>query len=169
MSFAEVSSASSAVIENLTTLIEGATVVAIYLPIENELDLTAISIDGVTWVSPRVTSRNSMEFADISSPRVEGAFGIEEPTGVAIDNEQIDWLVVPGLAFDRTGHRLGFGAGYYDQWLEKNHHDGRPQVVGVAMEWQIQESIPAESHDVRMGYIVTEQQCIVCNKEEQDG
>lgn len=89
-----------------------------------------------------------------------GAFGILEPTKLEnrVDPEELDLVIVPGVAFDRKGHRLGFGAGYYDRFLPKL----RPGVkkIAVAFEVQLVDSVPAEEHDIRMDAILTEEQLI---------
>lgn len=89
-----------------------------------------------------------------------GALGILEPTKLEnrVDPEELDLVIVPGVAFDRKGHRLGFGAGYYDRFLPKL----RPGVkkIAVAFEVQLVDSVPAEEHDIRMDAILTEEQLI---------
>jgi 5-formyltetrahydrofolate cyclo-ligase len=84
-----------------------------------------------------------------------GTFGILEPAGEkGISPEEIDLVVVPGVAFDKRGNRMGYGAGYYDSFLPKL----RPEVkkVAVAFEIQVTDSLPAEEHDVKMDLIITE-------------
>ncbi|TYP54196.1 5-formyltetrahydrofolate cyclo-ligase [Thermosediminibacter litoriperuensis] len=86
---------------------------------------------------------------------VPGTFGILEPEkDDGLDPEVIDLVVVPGVAFDRRGYRLGYGAGYYDGFLPRL----RPEVkkIALAFELQLTEYIPAEKHDIRMDAIVTE-------------
>lgn len=92
---------------------------------------------------------------------VPGPFGIPEPTPDARVPVAIDALgavVVPGLAFDPQGNRLGWGAGYYDRLLA-GLRPGIP-VVALAFECQIVPAIPSLGHDVRMSAIVTEQRVI---------
>lgn len=95
------------------------------------------------------------------STLVPGPFGIPEPAPearVPVPIDSLDMVVVPGLAFDPYGCRLGWGAGYYDRLLAGI----RPQtpIVGLAFECQIVPSIPFLAHDVRMSAIVTEQRVI---------
>lgn len=95
------------------------------------------------------------------SALVPGPFGIPEPhpdTRVPVEVESLGLVVVPGLAFDPYGHRLGWGAGYYDRLLAGI----RPQIpiVALAFECQIVPTIPCLPHDVRMSAIVTEQRVI---------
>lgn len=64
----------------------------------------------------------------------------------------LDLIVVPGIAFDKRGYRIGFGKGYYDRFLS----DYTGIKVGFAYDFQVLESIPHESWDIAMNYIVTE-------------
>lgn len=105
-------------------------------------------IDGDTLLLKRFTAPDEM------SPC---RYGILEPSGAAVDPERVDMLIVPGLAFDRRGNRLGRGKGYYDRLLA-----GTSAVkVGVCFECQLFDGIPAESHDVRMDAVITENSLIL--------
>ncbi len=82
-----------------------------------------------------------------------GTYGIEEPTGeLFTDYAVIDFIAVPGVAFDRNGNRLGRGKGYYDRLLPRI-----PQAykVGICFTFQIVEEVPAEPFDIRMDEIIT--------------
>ena len=80
-----------------------------------------------------------------------GAFHIAEPTGKAFtDYAAIDLAIVPGVAFDREGNRLGRGKGYYDRLLPRL----KAYKIGLCFPFQLVESIPAEAHDVRMDEII---------------
>lgn len=72
--------------------------------------------------------------------------------------QDIQLMVLPGVAFDVNGHRLGYGAGYYDKLLEIEAD--RPFLVALAFELQIVEFIPVGSHDVRVDMIITENRII---------
>ena len=87
---------------------------------------------------------------------VPGPFGIGEPAGDPVALASIDLLVVPGLAFDRAGRRLGYGAGYYDRLLET--YTGK--VVGLAYSLQLVSEVPVDRHDRSVDMIVTEHACI---------
>lgn len=82
-----------------------------------------------------------------------GSYGIEEPTGELItDYSSIDFIAVPGVAFDRHGNRLGRGKGYYDRLLP---HIPSAYKVGICFPFQIVEEVPADTFDVRMDEIIT--------------
>jgi 5-formyltetrahydrofolate cyclo-ligase len=112
---------------------------------------------GVQISLPRVTGPGRMEFCMVNdwdelSP---GAFGIDEPTGPAVDHSSIQVFLVPGLAFDRRGGRLGFGMGYYDRALPPV---GEALAIGVCHHWQlVDQELPTESHDRPMDLIVSDQ------------
>lgn len=79
-------------------------------------------------------------------------FGIGEPTGpVWTDLEAVELIVVPGVAFDRMGNRMGRGRGFYDRLLKST-----PQAVkvGVAYGFQLLDEIPVEPHDVKMNAVI---------------
>ncbi|MBI2549748.1 5-formyltetrahydrofolate cyclo-ligase [Candidatus Woesearchaeota archaeon] len=101
------------------------------------------------------------EIRDYSSDLKPGAFGIMEPKRrSAVDEEEIDVVIVPGVAFDKDGHRLGYGLGYYDKLL---HRLAKAAEIGLAYDFQVVEKLPRESHDRPMDAIVTESRVIRCN------
>ncbi len=93
----------------------------------------------------------------------EGAFGIlepqEKPESRAMPGE-IDLAIVPGVSFDRRGHRIGYGMGYYDSLLSKM----KCPKVGLAYDVQIVPHVPDEPHDVAVDKVVTETEVIDCRK-----
>lgn len=91
-----------------------------------------------------------------------GHMGIPEPPGGReIKVEDIHMLVIPGLAFDTTGARIGFGGGYYDRLLHRIK--GKRVIAALAFEAQIFDKIPDEPHDIPVDYIITEQRTIDCH------
>jgi len=147
------------VIEKLKKLKEfqRAQTVMLYYPTKGEVDLRPLMeevLENKILLLPRVTFDNqllALEVKNLNSLR-EGAFGIYEPIGGKIFKpEKIDFIAVPGVAFDRKLNRLGMGKGFYDRFL--------PRVkgfkVGVAYDFQLVESIPTEEHDVKVNAVVT--------------
>ena len=81
-------------------------------------------------------------------------YGIEEPTGeLFTDYADIDFIVVPGVAFDRNGNRLGRGKGYYDRLLPRIPSAYK---AGICFPFQLVEEVPAEPFDIRMDEIITQ-------------
>lgn len=87
--------------------------------------------------------------------------GIPEPKpefNRCVPLSAVELMMLPGVAFDIKGHRLGYGAGYYDRLLEDEEY--RPILVALAFEIQIVDDIPVGNHDVRVDKIVTEKRVI---------
>lgn len=83
---------------------------------------------------------------------VIGAYGIAEPIGeLFTDYNSIDLAIIPGVAFDKTGHRLGRGKGYYDKLLP---HISAAKI-GICFPFQLIDEVPAESFDIRMNTVIT--------------
>lgn len=126
---------------------------------------------GLRVLLPRVTdeARGELAFFAIEDPAAleVGAFGILEPSPEARPAAlaEADWVLVPGLAFDRCGGRLGRGAGYYDRalvalpegrWGPSRRPLGRPWILGIGFDAQVVDPVPMEPHDVRLDAVVTE-------------
>ncbi len=123
-------------------------------PCTHELILRTAKTKNV--LLPVVVSETDLElrlFGGEDSMR-QGAFNIYEPTGSAYtDYAKIDLAVIPGVAFDHCGNRLGRGKGYYDRLLEKLKPLGIP-TIGVCFDFQKMPSIPAEPHDIKIDIIL---------------
>jgi 5-formyltetrahydrofolate cyclo-ligase len=139
-----------------------ANVVMFYVDMRNEvMTKTAINkaiAEGKRVVVPRVKKGYGLLAIEIQSLEElsPGTFGVmEPPEKEEIVLKDIDIVVVPGVAFDKNGYRIGYGAGYYDNFLPRLKSDAKK--IAVAFELQLRESIPTESHDVKMDMIITEQ------------
>lgn len=120
---------------------------------------------------PRVENKE-INFYRINSfdMLIKSAYGILEPDinihlkyaeSKAFINRKI--MLLPGLAFDMSGNRIGYGAGYYDRYLARYPHDEWVKI-GLAYDFQITDKINADRYDVPVEYIVTPNQLIVCSK-----
>jgi len=91
-----------------------------------------------------------------------GRYGIPEPdeTCPPLAPGEIDLILVPGVAFDRLGGRVGQGGGYYDRFLP----DTRALRVGVCADFALMEAVPTRAHDQRMDVIITSAEAIICRK-----
>ena len=141
--------------------------VLLYASFRNEADTWGILEDllaqGGTALLPR-TRKSGLEIYEYRGPESlkENALGILDPDPEKCppaDPSAIRLAVVPGVAFDRKGGRLGFGAGYYDRFL--------PLIpsalkVGLCYESQIADSLPTEDTDVPMDYLLTEKGLFNC-------
>ncbi len=87
----------------------------------------------------------------------KGRFGIPEPAEpVFAAEDELDLILVPGVAFDRVGRRVGHGGGFYDRLLPQY----RVSRAGICFDFQCLGAVPAEEHDIRMNWVVTETQIL---------
>lgn len=110
---------------------------------------------------PRVNGVN-LEILPYDKSRLElGAFHIEEPTGDdTVAPEEIELIVVPAVAYDRRGNRLGRGKGFYDRLL----CESKATKIGVAYDFQLFDELPTEEHDVPVDYVITQTSVITIKK-----
>jgi len=129
-----------------------------YLPMHHEIDLTPLvsSYPGHRFVVTRTPPVGPLTLHDLHGPRERHRFGFEQPTerAPAVDIEEVDMALVPGMAFDRRGVRLGRGKGYFDVLLAQLR--GRI-LVGVAPSELVVEELPEGPHDVRVTHLITEE------------
>lgn len=161
----EVEARSSRVLAGLTesgVLVEKR-VVAIYAAADNEVRtrplFDRLKVQGRTVVLPRVRGRGpELDFYPVSDWSVlrSSGLGIPEPPGKGepMPAEVFDLVIVPGVAFDAEGGRLGYGMGCYDRVLGRL----RPEVprVGIGYDFQLVDRLPVEPHDLPLTLIVVE-------------
>jgi 5-formyltetrahydrofolate cyclo-ligase len=93
-----------------------------------------------------------------------GSYGILEPRKDKIEEfsiDNVDLVIVPGIGFDESGHRIGHGKGYYDELLKNST---KASHIGLAFETQIVKKIPTEAHDLPVYKIITEKRVIDCRR-----
>lgn len=149
--------------------------VAGYWAVGGELPLHAavarLRARGQQYHLPVLGAGNALRFAPL---RADGAvqpnrYGIPEPECAAdalLAPQQLDLVLLPLVAFDRRGHRLGMGAGYYDRsfaFLRALARPASPVLVGIGYSFQEVEVLPALDHDVRLDFVATESELIDCN------
>lgn len=99
----------------------------------------------------------SLSYISGTNSLIKGAYGIYEPSEIRpVSISHIDALIIPGLAFDRQGNRMGFGKGYYDRLL----NDCTCPKIGLCYDFQLFDEIPTEPHDIQMNFIITEKEII---------
>ena len=130
--------------------------VLLYYPLADEVDVLPLIREahkaGKQVYLPVVSGLESIEIRRYrpDTPMQTGAFGIQEPSGHEINSTEykaIELAIIPGMGFDRQGHRLGRGKGYYDRLLTRI-----PQAyfIGICFPFQKLPQIPSEKHDVCM-------------------
>ena len=142
-------------------------VVMLYMPIPGEVDTAPIAAGawraGKTVLLPKVRSTHgdmiAVAYRTVDDPMVLGRYNIREP---AADEpwpaDRIDLIVVPALAFDRRGNRLGKGGGYYDRFLSQPGL--RAAACGLVFAEQVIESVPVQPHDRQVPVLVTDREII---------
>lgn len=136
--------------------IKSAKTVALYASLSDEVqsfELIEFLSQTKRVVLPRVAG-DDMDFYPYTPSSLKvGAFGIEEPQGSEpISPDEIDVIVVPGVAFTTDGKRCGRGKGYYDKYLSRSGF--RAIKIGVCYTEQLAEDIPNEPHDIVMDYMI---------------
>jgi len=141
-----------------------ASVVMLYMPLASEVDLTPVAIrcfqTGKTVCVPLVDwKRRDMEPVEVTSfddhVMEVDEHGLRMPRGGApIPPNLLDLVVVPGLAFDAHGHRLGRGGGYYDRFLGRLRRTAA--TVGLGFDVQITDEVPVDDGDVSVDIVVTD-------------
>jgi 5-formyltetrahydrofolate cyclo-ligase len=134
----------------------------------SELWIRQLLAEDKRLVLPRVNHHtNQLDLYWVDDPENQlaaGLWGIREPIverceRLATPNE-VEFALLPGVAFARDGARLGYGGGYYDKLLGRMAH--RPVLAAAAFSLQIVEQIPQVNTDVKVGWIITEQETIAC-------
>lgn len=123
------------------------------VPTQSLLD--ELVAQGKTVLLPRVVSDTDMELRQYTGMQdlQAGAFGILEPTGkLFTDYKKIDVAVVPGMAFDKEGRRLGRGKGYYDRFLRLLPNTYK---IGICFSWQLVDHVPTDEHDILMDQVLS--------------
>ena len=148
-------------LKNLDVLLKDKRAVMLYMSFRSEigtLDIIKSLINcGKRIYLPKVTGENIVPVlytGDFS----KGAFGVEEPIGDEADEKDIEAVVVPGLAFDPFGQRLGYGKGFYDRFLKNLN----ALKIGYCYDFQVVEKIDADEWDEPLDYVVTDKKIYRC-------
>jgi 5-formyltetrahydrofolate cyclo-ligase len=143
-------------------------VILTYMPIKSEVDLTPLleRYPHKRWILPRIIPKEDhrMVFHPYIAGRlIDHLFGMAEPAPdlPVILPEEIEVTLAPGLAFHRSGMRLGYGGGYFDRFLSKFNGVS----VGVVFHALLLEKVPHDMQDVPMQWIVTEQELFAIRQE----
>lgn len=138
--------------------------VAGYIPMRKELDVSAVleaaAQSGKQFLLPRITDEGLAFHVHVPGrPLVENDWGVLEPDPSAptVAIAEIDFMLVPALALDLRGYRIGYGKSFYDRVLPELAH-GR--AIGVVYEFQLLAEVPDEPHDQRVHWIVTDKRSL---------
>ncbi len=128
-----------------------------YLPMGKEIDISpllqSLLEKKITVVVPKTLPKRKLEnlvLTDLNKVE-KGVFGTTHPSDSKIYNEDFDLIIVPGLAFDKNNYRLGYGGGYYDNFIV-NHQESKK--IGIFYPFQEVEKVPTQAHDVQLDEIL---------------
>ena len=170
---------SEPIIARLRPLLADARVILAYYSLPDEVNTHQLIDDlvseGKTVLLPKVLDATTMELRLYTGPHdlASGPFGILEPTGspfhLSTFSPSIDVALIPGIAFDALGHRLGRGRGYYDRFLrtmgtvpsvssEANYRGTvpsvRPRLIGLCFDFQKVEAVPFDANDIPIDIVI---------------
>lgn len=162
---------SNKILEQLLTVEEfvKSKCVSIYLSFGNEVD-TFLIVEWlkqnnksvvVPYTEKKEINLTPVYIEDIDEDTTLSPFGYPEPIIERVKKaklEEVDFVIVPGVAFDDSKNRIGYGKGYYDQYL--SGFNPEIKFAGLAYDFQLLDSIPTEQHDIRMDMIITEKRVI---------
>jgi len=147
--------------DELKSKLKKAKRIALYRSYKGEVPVDGLAkafmAKGITCCFPRIEN-GEMLFYDCESLEgtefEESSMGIKEPvkTKAAVDPKDIDVVVLPALAYNEEGTRLGAGGGYYDRYFGKLGN-GRPYLLGICYEFQICSDVPSDEHDISADFI----------------
>ncbi len=141
-------------------------IVSGFMPLKSEINplplMQKLAAAGAQLALPVVAGRGKpliMRAWQWGAPLAAGVWGIREPKPEAPEVEP-DILLVPLAAFDRTGHRIGYGAGYYDMTIARLRSLKSVTAVGIAFAMQEIPAVPATERDARLDLVLTEREAI---------
>ena len=149
---------------------QAAEYIMLYMAMQDEVQLDELIAmvlkDGKKAAIPLVTGAGLMEAVELSDmadlvPDKYGIKTVSEEKRRLIAPDKIDLIIVPGVAFDKAGHRLGMGGGFYDRFMLRA---SRAVRAALAYDCQLLAAVPAEVHDLTVDYIITEKQNIALTK-----
>ena len=151
------------IVARLRERLKDAQTIVAYYPLPDEVDicpfLDELVAAGKTVLLPKVIDDETMELRRYNGRQnlKEGVLHLLEPDGEPFtDYSQIDMMLVPGMAFDTSGHRLGRGRGYYDRFLSSlfTYHFSLITSIGVCFDFQKVSEVPTDEYDIPVDEVI---------------
>ena len=163
----DINKKSDLIIKNLTSYIENVQNIMIFMDMKTEVKITKLLelYPKKNFFISKITNSKNREMKINKYNKNElilHKFGYyESSSNDFYDEEILDVVIVPALAFDSKKNRIGFGGGYYDTFLEKvRKKNNKALFIGVCYDFQIIDNIPTEKHDVTLDFVVSESKII---------
>ncbi len=163
---------SNSIIEKLQPYVQKAENIMIFMNMRSEVEITRLIElypDKKFYIPKTFPERNMKINLYNKNELVLHKFGYyESSSNIFYDENILDLIIVPAVAFDYTKNRIGFGGGYYDTFLSRillnNRNNGKnrnkPLIIGVCYDFQLIDYIPSEVHDIKVDSIITEKNII---------
>ncbi len=156
--------AGQAAMQQVLQLVAGCRTVMLYMPFRGELDTLPLAHElerqGIGVAVPLTDQANRKLTPALlkgTAALVPGAYGILEPAighYRELSATALDAVIVPGVAFDLMGYRIGYGGGYYDRFLPSLRPDCL--TIGYAYHWQVVDQVPKDAWDARLSWLATD-------------
>ena len=164
----DINKKSDLIIKNLASYIENVQNIMIFMDMKTEVKITKLLelYPKKNFFISKITNSKNREMKINKYNKNElilHKFGYYESfSNDFYDEEILDVVIVPALAFDSKKNRIGFGGGYYDTFLEKvRQKNNKALFIGVCYDFQIIDNIPTEKHDVTLDFVVSENKIII--------
>ena len=164
----DINKKSDLIIKNLVSYIENVQNIMIFMDMKTEVKITKLLelYPKKNFFISKITNSKNREMKINKYNKNElilHKFGYyESSSNDFYDEEILDVVIVPALAFDSKKNRIGFGGGYYDTFLEKvRKKNNKVLFIGVCYDFQIIDSVPTEKHDVTLDFVVSESKIII--------
>ena len=164
----DINKKSDLIIKNLTSYIENVQNIMIFMDMKTEVKITKLLElhPKKNFFISKITNSKNREMKINKYNKNElilHKFGYyESSSNDFYDEEILDVVIVPALAFDSKKNRIGFGGGYYDTFLEKvRKKNNKVLFIGICYDFQIIDNIPTEKHDVTLDFVVSESKVII--------
>ena len=164
----DINEKSDLIIKNLASYIENVQNIMIFMDMKTEVKITKLLelYPKKNFFISKITNSKNREMKINKYNKNElilHKFGYyESSSNDFYDEEILDVVIVPALAFDSKKNRIGFGGGYYDTFLEKvRMKNNKALFIGVCYDFQIIDSVPTEKHDVTLDFVVSESKIII--------
>ena len=164
----DINKKSDSIIKNLASYIENVQNIMIFMDMKTEVKITKLLElhPKKNFFISKITNSKNREMKINKYNKNElilHKFGYyESSSNDFYDEEILDVVIVPALAFDSKKNRIGFGGGYYDTFLEKvRKKNNKVLFIGVCYDFQIIDSVPTEKHDITLDFVVSESKIII--------
>ena len=138
--------------------------IMIFMDMKNEIQVTKLIniYPNKNFFIPKCFAKGVMKINKYNKNElIKHKFGYYESSSKNyIDENILDLIIMPGVAFDENKNRIGFGAGYYDRFLLKFGKNQMPLTIAVCYDFQVINDIPAEAHDQKPHFIITEKRTL---------